>query len=68
MNITIDGAATFLAAGNGDPTNMQNLSKPKRKFFNGQAAIFVKSHKKGTISVDVKSDSLQKVDQSLIVE
>ncbi|MHB0755743.1 glycoside hydrolase family 2 TIM barrel-domain containing protein [Polaribacter sp. M15] len=68
MNILVNGAATFLAAGNGDPTNMQNLSKPTRKFFNGQAAIFVKSNKKGIVSVDVKSDQLQQVNSSLIVE
>ena len=68
MSIKVDGAATFLASGNGDPTNLQNLSKPERKFFNGQAAIFVKSDKKGTISVEVKSKNFTKLDTSLSAE
>ncbi|MCL7762496.1 DUF4982 domain-containing protein [Polaribacter sp. Z014] len=67
MHIQVDGAATFLASGNGDPTNLQNLSKPERKFFNGQAAIFVKSKEKGTIKVAIKSKKLQGTSNSLII-
>lgn len=68
MTIDVAGAATFLAAGNGDPTNMQNLSKPERKFFNGQAAIFVKSTNKGVVSVTVKSNNFNSKNESLKVE
>lgn len=68
MSINVTGSATFLAAGNGDPTNLQNLSKPERKFFKGQAVIFVESNKKGKVSVEIKSKGFTKTDKSLIVE
>lgn len=59
MDIEVSGAATFLASGNGDPTNMQNLSKPKRKFFNGQAVIFVQSTQKGKVILKTSTQKLQ---------
>lgn len=68
MHIEVNGAALFLASGNGDPTNVQNLSKPERKFFNGQAVIYVKSFKKGVIFLNVKSKKLQGTNKSLIVK
>lgn len=58
MKIEVSGAATFLASGNGDPTNVQNLSEPQRKLFNGQAVIFVKTDKKGAINLSVNSKNL----------
>ncbi|WP_298368325.1 glycoside hydrolase family 2 TIM barrel-domain containing protein [uncultured Lutibacter sp.] len=67
MNIEISGSAEFLASGNGDPTNMQNLSKPIRKLFNGQAVIFVKSNKKGVVKINATSEKLQGSNNSLIV-
>jgi beta-galactosidase len=68
MYIEIEGSATFLASGNGDPTNMQNLSKPERKLFNGQAVIFAESNKKGTIVISVKSKELSETNSSIIVK
>jgi beta-galactosidase len=68
MNIKVDGAAKFSASGNGDPVNMQKLSKPERKFFNGQAVIFVQSTKKGNIILETKSGSLNASNNSLIVQ
>ena len=59
MDIEVSGAATFLASGNGDPINMQNLSKPKRKFFNGQAVIFVQSTQKGIVSITTNTKNLK---------
>ncbi|MCW2120620.1 glycoside hydrolase family 2 TIM barrel-domain containing protein [Flavobacterium sp. 7A] len=68
MDIEVSGAATFLAAGNGDPVNMQNLSKPKRKFFNGQAVIFVQSISKGKITLAAKTKNIQATSTELAVK
>ncbi|WP_282134936.1 glycoside hydrolase family 2 TIM barrel-domain containing protein [Seonamhaeicola maritimus] len=68
MHIEVNGAATFLASGNGDPTNVQNLSKPERRLFNGQAVIFVKSNNEGAIGISVKSKNLNSTNTSLIVK
>ncbi|SNR31179.1 beta-galactosidase [Lutibacter agarilyticus] len=67
MDIEVSGAAQFLASGNGDPTNVQNLSKPQRKLFNGQAVIFVQSTKKGAINMKTISGDLKATDNSIIV-
>ncbi|TXE13147.1 glycoside hydrolase family 2 protein [Seonamhaeicola algicola] len=67
MSISVNGAANFLASGNGDPTNVQNLSKPERKLFNGQAVIFVKSTTPGNITIAVKSKHLTASNSSLKV-
>lgn len=68
MTIEVGGAAQFLASGNGDPTNVQNLSKPVRKLFNGQAVIYVQSNATGTISLKTISEDLQGTDNSIIVK
>ncbi|WP_366183860.1 glycoside hydrolase family 2 TIM barrel-domain containing protein [Flavobacterium ovatum] len=68
MDIEVSGAASFLAAGNGDPVNMQNLSKPKRKFFNGQAVIFVQSNSKGKITLATKTKNIQATSTELAVQ
>lgn len=68
MEIEISGAASFLAAGNGDPVNMQNLSKPKRKLFNGQAVVFVQSNSKGKITIGTKTKNIQAANNQLEVK
>ncbi|MDO6761310.1 glycoside hydrolase family 2 TIM barrel-domain containing protein [Tamlana sp. 2_MG-2023] len=68
MNIEVTGAAKFYASGNGDPTNMQNLSKPQRKFFNGQAVIYVKSTNTGNVSIKTTSGDFSAIHNSLIVK
>ncbi|TYA73910.1 glycoside hydrolase family 2 TIM barrel-domain containing protein [Seonamhaeicola marinus] len=68
MKINVDGAAEFLASGNGNPTNVQNLSKPERRFFNGQAVIYAKSNAEGVINIAVQSKNLSKSNSSLIVK
>ncbi|MDO6801134.1 glycoside hydrolase family 2 TIM barrel-domain containing protein [Wenyingzhuangia sp. 1_MG-2023] len=65
MDIEVSGAATFLASGNGDPVNMQNLSKPKRKFFNGQAVIFVQSNQKGVVTLKTTTKKLKAISTAL---
>ncbi|MGY5352139.1 glycoside hydrolase family 2 TIM barrel-domain containing protein [Wenyingzhuangia sp. IMCC45533] len=65
MTIEVEGAAKFLASGNGDPTNMQNLSKPRRKFLNGQAVIFVQSTKKGKVILKTTTKKLQATSNQL---
>lgn len=67
MKIKVSGAAKFLASGNGDPTNLQNLSKPERKLFNGQAVIYVQSNSKGKVIVKTNSGELKGVNDVLIV-
>lgn len=67
MKIEVSGAAEFLASGNGDPTNVQNLSKPQRKLFNGQAVIYVQSTKKGVVNIKTISGEFQATNNSLIV-
>ncbi|WP_111706425.1 glycoside hydrolase family 2 TIM barrel-domain containing protein [Lutibacter citreus] len=67
MKIEVSGAAEFLASGNGDPTNVQNLSKPERKLFNGQAVIYVQSTKKGTINLKTTSGDFKAINNALIV-
>ena len=68
MNIEVEGAAEFLAAGNGDPTNVQNLSKPERKLFNGQAVIFIRSTGKGNVILKTVSGKLHATNNMLIVK
>ena len=68
MTIKVEGAAEFLASGNGDPANMQNLSKPERKFFNGQAVIYVKSNEKGPVHINVKTKDFAASNNSLEVK
>ena len=68
IKIEVSGAAEFLASGNGDPTNAQNLSKPERKLFNGQAVIYVKSNQKGLIEIAVKSGELEGKNNILTVK
>ncbi|TNJ45337.1 DUF4982 domain-containing protein [Tamlana fucoidanivorans] len=67
MQMEVNGAAEFLASGNGDPTNVQNLSKPKRKLFNGQAVIYVKGTKAGQVTVRVTSEDFKGENRQLIV-
>ena len=67
MIIEVSGAAQFLASGNGDPTNVQNLSKPIRAFFNGQAVIYVLSNSKGPIVLKTTSGELESINTSVIV-
>lgn len=68
MNIEVSGAAQFLASGNGDPTNTQNLSKPQRKLFNGQAVIFVQSSEVGTIILKASTSKMNATNNVLIVK
>ncbi|WP_405295651.1 glycoside hydrolase family 2 TIM barrel-domain containing protein [Algibacter sp. Ld11] len=68
MKIDVQGSASFLASGNGDPTNLQNLSKPERKFFNGQAVIFVQSNKKGNVDITTTSGNFKKTNHTLTVK
>ena len=68
MKIEVSGAAEFLASGNGDPTNMQNLSKPERKFLNGQAVLFVQSNNAGNVVVKTNSGKLQASHSNLMVK
>ncbi|WP_042506579.1 glycoside hydrolase family 2 TIM barrel-domain containing protein [Algibacter lectus] len=67
MSIEVSGAAQFLASGNGDPTNVQNLSKPTRDFFNGQAVIYVQSKSKGAILLKTVSGELEGTNTAVIV-
>ncbi|CDF79817.1 beta-galactosidase (GH2) [Formosa agariphila KMM 3901] len=67
MDIEVSGAASFLASGNGDPTNMQNLSKPTRKFFNGQAVIFVKSKEKGKVILKTSTKNFTETNETLSI-
>jgi len=67
MTIEVSGAAEFLASGNGNPTNIQNLSKPTRAFYNGQAVIYVQSNSKGSITLKTSSGDLEGTNTSVIV-
>ncbi|MGY6649390.1 glycoside hydrolase family 2 TIM barrel-domain containing protein [Wenyingzhuangia sp. IMCC45574] len=68
LNIEISGAGKFLASGNGDPTNLQTLTVPKRDFYKGKAVVFVKAVKKGKISIKVKSKDFSAQDKSIIIK
>lgn len=68
MKIEVSGAATFLASGNGDPTNLQNLSKPERRIFNGQAVIYVKSNKNGNVVLKADTPKFSSTNNELIVK
>ncbi len=56
MRIEVSGAGKFLASGNGNPANLQQLNKPERTFFKGKAVVYVKAVKKGTIKIKVRTD------------
>jgi len=68
VKIEVSGAGEFTAAGNGDPTNLQNLSKPERKFFNGKAAIFVKATNNGSISIKITTKDFAQENNNVIVK
>ncbi|WP_226294345.1 glycoside hydrolase family 2 TIM barrel-domain containing protein [Aquimarina algicola] len=68
MQIEVSGAARFLASGNGDPMNLQNLSKPERKFLNGKAVVYIKSIDKGTVNIKVTSGNSEAINTELVVK
>ena len=68
FNIEVSGAGMFLASGNGDPTNLQKLTDPKRDFYKGKAVVFVKAIEKGTINIKVKSKDFEEINASVMVK
>ncbi len=56
MKIEVSGAGKFVASGNGDPTNLQQLNLPERSFFKGKAVVFVKALKKGQINIKITTE------------
>ena len=68
LKISIEGAGEFLASGNGDPTNLQQLNLPKRKFYKGKAVVFVKSLSKGKINISVKTKDFTATDSSITIK
>ncbi|GAB1855911.1 beta-galactosidase GalB [Flavobacteriaceae bacterium MHTCC 0001] len=68
LNIEVSGAGKFLASGNGDPTNLQKLTDPKRDFYKGKAVVFVKAVDKGLITIKVNSKDFSATDSSIIIK
>ncbi|WP_010136089.1 glycoside hydrolase family 2 TIM barrel-domain containing protein [Ochrovirga pacifica] len=68
INIEVSGAGEFLASGNGDPTNLQTLTVPKRNFYKGKAVVFVKAVKTGTIKIKVKSEDFSAQNQAVFIK
>ncbi len=67
MNIDVSGAGTFLASGNGDPTNLQRLTTPERNFYNGKAVVFIKATSKGSINLKITSNDFSVKNQTVTV-
>ncbi len=68
LNIEVSGAGKFLASGNGDPTNLQKLTDPKRDFFKGKAVVFVKAVDKGTIIIKVNTEDFSATNNSITIK
>lgn len=68
LNIEVSGAGKFLASGNGDPTNLQTLTAPKRNFYKGKVVIFVKAIDKGAITIKANTKDFSAQNQSIIVK
>lgn len=68
FTIEVSGAGKFLASGNGDPTNLQKLTAPKRDFYKGKAVVFVKGINKGNITIKIKSGDFSTTNNSVTVK
>lgn len=68
MDIKVSGAGQFMACGNGDPTNLEKFTLPKRKLFRGQAVVYVKGTANGQVKINVSSKALSGTNNDLNVE
>lgn len=68
LSIEVTGAGKFLASGNGDPTNMQKLSSPKRYFYKGKIVVFVKAVKTGAINIKVGTENFTQTNKTIVVK
>lgn len=68
LNIEVSGAGKFLASGNGDPTNLQKLTTPKRDFYKGKAVVFVKAIKDGVINIKVNTKDFTAEDKTIVIK
>lgn len=60
LRFRVDGAATYVAADNGDPTDLETFSTDTRKALNGMCVVIVKSNKSGpgAATIHVSAESL----------
>jgi beta-galactosidase len=60
LRFHVDGAGEFVAADNGDPTDLRTFSEPQRNAFNGLALAIVRARRgaSGPIQLTVDSDGL----------
>ncbi len=69
VKFSVSDLGTIAAVGNGDPATTAAFQSNKRKAFNGQCMLMVKTTKtSGSITVQATSDSLQTASVSLTVE
>lgn len=61
IEFSIEGAGEIVATDNGDPTNMESLTSPNRKAFNGLCLVIVRTiqGKTGDIIIYAKSSGLK---------
>lgn len=63
INFKIEGAGSFKAVGNGDPTSLESFVKPTRKAFNGKCMVYLQSAKTpGEIKLTAESEGLMKAE------
>ncbi len=69
VKFSVSDLGTIAAVGNGDPATTAAFQSNKRKAFNGQCMVMVKTTKtSGSITVQATSDTLQTASVSLTVE
>ena len=69
VKFSVSDLGTIAAVGNGDPATTAAFQSNKRKAFNGQCMLMVKTTKtSGSITVQATSDTLQTASVSLTVE
>lgn len=61
IRFKVEGAGSFRAVGNGDPTSLESFVKPAMKAFNGKCVVFLQSTKQaGQIRLTAEADGLEK--------
>ena len=69
INISVNGAASFEAVANGDPTCLESFKKPQMHLFSGALCFVVRSgDAPGTASFTVSSRGLRKYTDTINIE
>ena len=66
VNVKVNGAGSFKAIANGDPTCLESFQKPQMHLFSGQLTVLVQSSREpGDITVEVSAKGVKKATMTI---